>query len=406
MRLDYGVLRAPTRILFGTGQRAALGRVAAELGRRVLVCTDTRFAATPEMAAIREDLAGQGLQVAVFDRTEAELPLAGILECAAEYRSFNPDVIVGLGGGSCLDMAKLVSLLLSHQGPLSAYYGEFKVPGPVRPIIAIPTTAGTGSEATPVAVLGDPERAMKVGISSPYLIPHTAICDPDLTLTCPRGLTAISGADALAHAVECFAAVARPGDPELALNRVFVGKNALGDELGLSSIRLLFTHLARAVEDGQDIAARSGVMLGATLAGLAFGSGGTAAAHALQYPVGAETHSAHGLGVGILLPHTIDYNLPAAEAAYADIARGIGVAGPADSDATAAAAFAAALRALFAQIGIPASITALGVAPETLDQMAALAMSAARLVENNPRPLDTAAMRSILAAAMETPAHA
>lgn len=406
MRLDYGVLRAPTRILFGAGQRAALGRVAAELGRRVLICTDSRFATTPEMAAILADLAAQGLEVAVFDRTEAELPLAGILDCTAAYRAFDPEVVVGLGGGSCLDMAKLVSLLLSHDGPLNRYYGEFRVPGPVRPIIAIPTTAGTGSEATPVAVLGDPERAMKVGISSPHLIPHTAICDPELTLTCPRGLTAISGADALAHAVECFAAVARPADPALALTRVFVGKNALGDELGLSAIRLLFTHLPRAVEDGGDIAARSGVMLGATLAGLAFGSGGTAAAHALQYPVGAETHSAHGLGVGILLPHTIDYNLPAAEAAYADIARGIGAAAAADSDAAAAAAFARTLRALFAQIGIPASITALGVRPDQLDEMASLAMNSARLVENNPRPLDTAAMRSILAAAMETPAHA
>ncbi|WP_374298277.1 iron-containing alcohol dehydrogenase [Paracoccus sp. (in: a-proteobacteria)] len=402
MRLDYGILRAPARILFGNGQRAALGRVAAELGQRVLVCTDARFAATPQMQAIRDDLERQGLAVAVFDGTQPELPLSGIVNCATRFRDFDPQVVVGLGGGSCLDLAKLAALLLTHGGQLPDYYGEMKVPGPVLPVIAVPTTSGTGSEATPVAVLGDPSRAIKVGISSPHLIPHTAICDPELTLTCPAGLTAISGADALAHAVECFAAVERPGDPAMALTRVFVGKNALGDHLALSAIRLLFDHLPRAVEDGGDLEARSAVMLGATMAGLAFGSGGTAAAHALQYPVGAETGSAHGLGIAILLPHTIDFNLVQAPGAYADLARALGLSDAAD-DMAAARAFAAALRDLFARIGIPAGLDALNVDPAGFGRMAELAMGATRLVENNPRPLDAAAMRGILDMAMPEP---
>ena len=399
MRLDYGVLRAPARILFGPGQRRALGQVAAELGKRVLVCTDKRLAATHDMEEIRADLEKYGLAVAVFEDTEAELPLSGIEQCVALYRDFAPDVVIGLGGGSCLDMAKLVSLLLSHEGPLNRYYGEFNVPGPVIPVIAVPTTAGTGSEATPVAVLGDPERTVKVGISSPYLIPHTAICDPELTVTCPPALTAISGADALAHAIECVAATARDGAANLALERVFVGKNAFGDELGLSAIRLLFAHLAEAVSNGDDIEARSAVMLGATMAGLAFGSGGTAAAHALQYPLGAKTKSAHGLGIGILLPYTIAHNLDAAEDAYGDIGRAIGVAGKDSDDAEAAAAFMTALTELFAAIGIPPTLDAVGVKEEDLDQMSELAMSAARLIENNPRPLDPPALRSILSAA-------
>ncbi|RUU24008.1 iron-containing alcohol dehydrogenase, partial [Mesorhizobium sp. M7A.T.Ca.TU.009.01.3.2] len=219
MRIDYGVTRAPARLFFGPGQRRAIGRAAADLGQSVLICTDKRLSGLPVMEEILNDLDVHNVEAIVFDATEPELPLSGILECVAAYRDFDPQVIIGIGGGSCLDLAKLVSLLFAYPGPLSQYYGEFKVPGPVRPLIAVPTTSGTGSEATPVAVLADPERTTKVGISSPALIPHTAICDPELTITCPRGLTAISGADALAHAIEAFAAVSRPADPHLSMER-------------------------------------------------------------------------------------------------------------------------------------------------------------------------------------------
>ncbi|MCD2184632.1 iron-containing alcohol dehydrogenase [Rhizobium sp. GN54] len=401
MRLDYGVTRAPARLFFGPGQRRAIGRAAADLGRKVLVCTDARLAALPVMVEILDDLRTHGLEVAVFDATEAELPLAGIHACVEAYRDFDPDVIIGLGGGSCLDLAKLVSLSLTYPGPLSQYYGEFKVPGPVRPLIAVPTTSGTGSEATPVAVLADPERTMKVGISSPALIPHTAICDPELTVTCPRGLTAISGADALAHAIEAFAAVERPADPQLAMTRVFVGKNTLSDHYALAAIRLVFDYLERAVEQGDDIEARSAIMLAATYAGLAFGSGGTAAAHAIQYPLGALTHTAHGLGVGILLPFTMEFNLKAAGANYAEIGRAIGAASETQSDQEAAAAAIDSVRTLFARIGIPDSVGEIGVAETDLDSLSELSMGAARLVENNPARLDAAAMKTILTRALQ-----
>lgn len=401
MRIDYGVTRAPARLFFGPGQRRAIGRAAADLGERVLICTDKRLAALPVMEEILNDLKAHNLQTIVFDATEPELPLSGILECVAAYRDFDPQVIIGIGGGSCLDLAKLVSLSLTYPGPLSQYYGEFKVPGPVRPLIAVPTTSGTGSEATPVAVLADPERTMKVGISSPALIPHTAICDPELTTTCPRGLTAISGADALAHAIEAFAAVSRPADPHLAMERVFVGKNTLSDNYALSAIKLLFANLERAVEQADNIEARSAVMLGATYAGLAFGSGGTAAAHAIQYPVGAETHTAHGLGVGILLPYTMDFNLHDAAADYAEIARAIGVADSRESDEVAARAAIASIRALFSRIGIPSTLRDIAITEDHLDSLSVLSMNAARLIENNPTPLNPAAIKQILTRALQ-----
>lgn len=396
MRLDYGVMRAPANILFGNGQLAALGHVAKGLGTKVLVCTDARFAALDIMQTIRSDLENHGLSIEVFADTEAELPLQGILDCVARYREFSPDVIVGLGGGSCLDMAKLVSLLLTYDRPVEEFYGEFKVPGPIRPVLAVPTTSGTGSEATPVAVLADPSRATKVGISSPELIPHTAICDPELTVSCPKGLTAISGADALAHAIEAYSAVAREPDPAMALTRVFVGQNCMTEIFALEAITQISKFLRRAVADGTDLEARGAVMLGSTLAGLAFGTGGTSAAHAIQYPVGAETHTAHGLGIGILLPYVLEYNFPDAVSAYAQIGRAMGVADNQTPDTDAARAMVTEIRHLFSEIGIPDTLVEIDVAEDSLARLAEGSMGAARLVDNNPRTLDATGALTIL----------
>jgi alcohol dehydrogenase class IV len=396
MGFELGVARTPARILFGAGQIRALGLATSSLGRRALICTDSRLADLPVMDAVLADLSGHGVEARLFRDTQPELPAEGIHACVARYASFDPDVIIGFGGGSCLDLAKLVSLLLTHGGQLSDYYGEFKVPGPVRPLILIPTTAGTGSEVTPVAVLGDPDRDMKVGISSPELVPHTAICDPELTLSCPKGLTALSGADALGHAIEAFAAVSRKPDPGIAFRRVFVGKNALSDHYARSAIRLIFEWLPVAVRDGANLEARSAVMLASTLAGLAFSTAGTGAAHAIQYPIGALTHTAHGLGIGILLPYTMDFNLDAAAEIYGEIAE---LAGPPVSGDKARAAIAA-VRTLFAEIGIPASLGALGVSEADVGWVAARSILASRLVENNRRLLDEPGAAAIVERAL------
>ena len=247
-------------------------------------------------------LEAAGLTVRVDSSTLPDVPVETAVASADAARDFAPDVVVGVGGGSCLDMAKCVAVLLAHGGKPQDYYGEFMVPGPVMPLIAVPTTAGTGSEATPVAVLSDSERQLKVGISSPHIIPTVSICDPDLTLTCPPALTAIAGADALTHAIEAFTAIRRNPAPGLAQERVFVGKNATSDQFALNAIGLLWEGLESACANGANTEARAKVMMGATLAGLAFGVAGTAAAHAIQYPVGALTHTAHRAGVACLAP--------------------------------------------------------------------------------------------------------
>ncbi|MBL0420881.1 iron-containing alcohol dehydrogenase [Ramlibacter sp. AW1] len=399
MQSTFGLMRSPQAILFGPGQRHAVGRVARALGRRALVCTDQRLSTDPQFAALRQSLLDAGAEVLVYDGTQPELPMDGVLECVALARPFAPELVLGIGGGSCMDMAKLVSLLLAHPGTtLDDCYGEFKVPGPVLPVIAMPTTAGTGSEVTPVAVVADQRRDLKVGVSSPHLIPHTAICDPELTLSCPPRLTAWAGADALTHAIEAFTATRREPTPELGLERVFVGKNLLSDACALAAISALSRHLPRAVQDGSDLAARAGVMFGALQAGLAFGTAGTAAAHAIQYPVGAITHTAHAVGVAVLMPYVMAFNRPACTASFAQIAAAMGV--HAASEAAAADAAIEAVAGLLQRIGIPSTLAELGLDPQRAAWVAEQSMLAARLVTNNPRPLDEAAMARIVQAAL------
>lgn len=393
----FGALRLPRSILFGGGQRAALGSVTAGVGQRALLCTDERQAAQPEFQAMLADLAAHGVAARVFDGTIPDLPLGSIQACLDQVQDFAPDVVIGVGGGSSIDMAKVVALMLTHGGNVQDYYGEFAVPGPVIPLIAIPTTSGTGSEVTPVAVVADEARGVKIGIASPHLIPQIAICDPELTLTCPPGLTAFSGADALTHAVEAFTTLARPIDPMLTEEHVFVGKNVLADHMAKLAIANIFKYLERAYRDGTDVEAREGVMLAALAAGCAFGTAGTAAAHALQYPVGNLTHTAHGLGVATLLPFVMQYNRPACAEAFADLAELIGA--PGDSRAARSQAFIEAVSDLLARIDIPRSLSALGLKADQQDYVAEYSLNAGRLIKNNPRPLDLAAMQIITRAA-------
>lgn len=395
----FSAIRLPAEILFGKGQRLALPAVAKRLGQRALICTDERLAASAEFAQLLDGLHAAGLAVLVHDRVLPDVPRDSAAECAEAARPFAPDVVIGIGGGSCLDMAKCAALLLTHGGRLPDYYGEYKVPGPVLPIIAVPTTAGTGSEATPVAVISDPDRTLKVGISSPHLIPKTAICDPDLTLSCPPALTAIAGADALTHAVEAFTAGRRAASPELAQKHVFIGKSALTDHFALLAIRLLGRSLERAWRDGSDEEARAEVMMAALAAGCAFGTAGTAAAHAIQYPVGALTHTAHGLGVATMLPYVMRFNRSAARAEMAEIALALGLPGEGRAQEALADAAIDEVTRLLATIGIPPTLAGLGLPADKLIWTGEQALGIERLIKNNPRPIGPAEMARLLDAA-------
>jgi alcohol dehydrogenase class IV len=371
---QFAVLRAPSQVLFGTGMAAAAGRVAADYGRRVLVITDPVIAGSPGFAAVVESLAG--LDVTVFP--DAAVALGTATE---------PDAVVAVGGGSVIDLAKVTAVLLAHGGALSDYYAVQSVPGPIVPLIALPTTAGTGSEATPVAVITDPSTEMKVGVASPHLIPRHAICDPLLTVGAPPVVTAHSGIDALSHAIESYMAAREQPSPELVLGRPQVGKNLLSDALALTAAGHIYRNLARAVEDGSDLEARTGMLYGALLAGIAFGNSGVSAAHALQFTVGAATHTSHGLGTGLLLPYVMEYNRSARPDEIAELSSLM------SGDAVSQ------VHALGLKIGLPASLAEIGVAQGDLRAMANAAVGIKRLVDNNPRRLDVDALEAILDAA-------
>src|SRR3954471_18368794 len=316
---EFAVLRSPSQVLFGTGMASAAGRIAASHGRRVLVITDPTIASTPGFATVTDSLSE--LEVTVFRDAEVDVPSSAVGAAVALGRSWEPDVVVAVGGGSVIDLAKVTALLLAHGGALSDYYTVNSVPGPILPLIALPTTAGTGSEATPVSVITDPATAMKIGVASPFMIPRHAICDPLLSVGAPPVVTAHSGIDALCHAIESYLSVQETPSVGLVLDRPQVGKNLLSDTLALSAAGHIARNLERAVSDGDDLDARSGMLYGSLLAGIAFGNSGVSAAHALQFAIGAATHTSHGLGTGLLLPYVMEYNRPARTAELAALAR-------------------------------------------------------------------------------------
>jgi alcohol dehydrogenase class IV len=381
----FAVLRAPSQVLFGAGMAAATGRVAADYGRRVLVITDPVIAETPGFATVIESLAD--MDVTVFPDAAVDVPSSAVDAAVALGRDADPDAVVAVGGGSVIDLAKVTALLLAHGEPLSDYYAVQSVPGSIVPLIALPTTAGTGSEATPVAVITDPSTEMKIGVASPHLIPRHAICDPILTVGAPPVVTAHSGIDALSHAVESYMAARESPSPDLVLGRPQVGKNLLSDALALTAAGFIFRNLARAVEDGSDLEARTGMLYGALLAGIAFGNSGVSAAHALQFTVGAATHTSHGLGTGLLLPYVMEFNRSARPDEIAELSSLMG------GDAVSQ------VHSLGLRVGLPASLAEIGVAHGDLRGMAQAAVGIKRLVDNNPRRLDVEGLEAILDAA-------
>lgn len=395
---SLGVLRSPETVLFAEGALSSLPEQIERFGKKVLICTDPVVVNFPAVINIVNSMRTAGVDLAIYSDTTPELPISCVHDCIEKQSDFAPDVIVGLGGGSSIDLAKLVALAYRHGRDLSRFYGENLVPGPTVPIIAVPTTAGTGSEATPVAVLDDQGRELKVGISSRYLIPRVALVDPSLTLSCPPGLSAASGADAMTHAIEAFTAIQRAPDPALETAGVFVGKNDLSDVFALEAVRLLFQNLQTVVSNGHDPDARNAVAKGSLLAGLAFGSAGTAAAHAIQYPIGAQTKTPHGLGVAALMPYVMAFNRSHCTVDYARLAQAMGA--KSDNQEVLADLAVELVSELFASIGIPKTLPELGVKPDQIDWIIDRSLLPARLVKNNPRPLDRDGIKGIVTNAM------
>jgi alcohol dehydrogenase class IV len=312
-------------------------------------------------------------------------------------KPFRPDVLVGLGGGSNMDLAKLTAVLLTHGGGPRDYVGDDKIPGPIMPLVCVPTTAGTGSEVSAASVVTDTDNKIKVGILSNYLRPRVALVDPLLTVSCPPKVTADSGIDALTHAIEAYTAADNATFPLPAGERsVYQGKHPFGDMCAEKAIALCGKHLRRAVEDGSDLEARDGMALAALLAGLAFSNVGVAVVHALEYPVGGAVHCSHGAGNGLLLPFVMRFNLPARVREFAAIARLLGEDTRGLTDEVAAERAVFAVERLRNDIGIPGRLRDLGVTEGQLRPFAEMAAGIRRILRVNPRPASVDDLYNIL----------
>lgn len=394
--IHLGLLRQPGTVIFGPGQRQHLPGLAAQHGRRVLVVTDARMATTPEFATLVAAFAADGLEVHVFGEVDAELPRENIQRAVGQFSDKGIDVVVGVGGGSCLDMAKMTALVLAQGGDIRDYYGENLVPGPALPIITVPTTAGTGAEISCIGVVFDAERGVKIGVASAYLEPVATVIDPEFTLTAPPGLTAATGADALSHLIESFTDTSKNPSLEDMQKHLYVGKNLLTDVYCRYGLELLNSSIERVVADPTDLWARSDTMLAAYCGGMALNTAGTASAHALQSPIGGLTHTPHGFGVGTLLPYVMRFNLPARLSVFAELGRLLGVASTSDNELAQAKAGIERVDALLAALGVPVNLQELGVNEKDLELIAEQAMLSTRLLANNPREMTQADALEVL----------
>jgi alcohol dehydrogenase class IV len=388
-------------LVFGPNAAQRLGEVALRLGvRRVLLVTDPVLLKAGLADPVHAALSEAGALVEIFSGGEPEPSVAAAERAAAAGRAFRPDAVLGLGGGSNMDLAKVTAVLLAHGGTPRDFFGEDKVPGPVPPLVCVPTTAGTGSEVSAAAVLTDREAGTKVSCLSERLRPRAAVVDPLLTVSCPPKVTADSGIDALTHAVEAYTAVDNAAYPLPPGERsVYQGRNPLGELFAERAISLVGRYLRRAVADGSDLEAREGMALAATLGGLAFSNVGVALVHALEYPLGAAVHVSHGAGNGLLLPAVMRYNLPARKAAFASVARLLGedVSGLGEDEAAGRAV--AAVERLRADVGIPRRLRDVGVREEMLRPFAEKAFAVKRLLRVNPRYPTADDLEGILRAA-------
>ncbi|MBI3466002.1 MAG: iron-containing alcohol dehydrogenase [Planctomycetes bacterium] len=390
------------QIIFGPGAVAQLGEVAGQLKlRRVLLVTDAMLVRAGIAEQVRSPLESAGVAVDVFDGGEPEPSLRVAEKCIVQARNCRPDGLIGLGGGSNMDLAKIAAAVLAHGGSPRDYVGESRVSGPVLPLICVPTTAGTGSEVTAASVLTDTDQQLKVGVLSNYLRPRVALVDPRLTLTCPPKVTADSGIDALTHAIEAYTAVDNATFPLPEGERsVYQGRHPLGDCLAEKAIQLIGQHLRQAVHHGNDLAAREGMALGALLAGLAFSNVGVAVVHALEYPIGGATHCSHGAGNGLLLPFVMRFNLPARVPEFARIAELLGENVSGLSQEERAERAIGAVERLKADIGIPGRLRELGVTEQQLRPFAEKAFGIKRILRVNPRPVTADDLHSILMTAL------
>ncbi|MDC0587317.1 iron-containing alcohol dehydrogenase [bacterium] len=368
----------------GAGLAGELGQITRPIcGDRVLLVTDPGMMATGLVQQATDCLRAAGVEVTLFDQVQADPPEEIVLR-AAQYARRATGVI-GFGGGSSLDVAKLAALLAASNQPLVEAYGIGNAQGPRLPLVLVPTTAGTGSEVTPISIVTT-GASEKMGVVSPLLLPDLALLDPELTLGLPAHVTAATGIDAMVHAIEAYASVNANNNP-------------ISRALAVEALGLMGRMLLRAVQKPDDLEARTGMLLGSMLAGQAFANSPVAAVHALAYPIGGHYKVPHGLSNALVLPHVLRFNAQVAPEAYAELLPHVFPDLPAMNVAEAAMKFAQGMADLSQACGLEQGLREMGIARKVLPKLARDAMNQTRLLVNNPRPVDEAAAMQIYEAA-------
>src|SRR6201997_3018291 len=363
--------QAPPNILFEAGASSKLAETVAGYGaERVLLVTDKGVRNAGLTKGAEASLAKSGCTVSVFEEVVADPPSHVVEAAASACRAGQIELVLSIGGGSALDTAKLVAYLARTADRLDDIYGVGLAKGKRLPLLLVPTTAGTGSEVTPIAIVTTPTTEKK-GVVSPVLIPDWAILDPELTLGLPAPVTAATGIDAMVHAIEAYTSKHK--------------KNPMSDQLARQALALLSANVRRVCENGRDLEARSQMLLGSMLAGMAFANAPVAAVHALAYPIGAIFHVPHGLSNALVLTQVLRFNLPEAEALYAELAPIVDPKSEGMSVSQRARLFVDAIAAICRDCKVPASLGDVGIGASDLKKLAEDAMKQTRLLVNNPR---------------------
>ncbi|SFT93103.1 iron-containing alcohol dehydrogenase [Mesorhizobium sp. YR577] len=367
------IFNTTASIVFEPGSAARLGKIVGrKLGGSVLFVTDPGLRKLGLCDPAIASLQGEGASVAIFDAVEADPSLATVMKAVDAGRSVGATGVVGFGGGSSLDVAKLAALLIGSGEDIDDAWGVGSAKGPRLRLVLVPTTAGTGSEVTPVSIItvGDEEKR---GVSSPVILPDIAVLDAQLTLGLPPAITAATGIDAMVHAIEAYASKNANNNP-------------LSKMLAKQALQLLGANIERAVFDGGNVEARGAMLLGSMLAGQAFANSPVAAVHALAYPIGGTFHVPHGLSNALVLPHVLHFNAPEAAHLYAEIAAdAFPRLAREESMQTRCAAFIEELATLSRKLGLQPRLRDVGIGEEHLARMASDAMKQQRLLVNNPR---------------------
>jgi alcohol dehydrogenase len=374
MNMAAGVseIHLPPRINFGRGALATLGPAARGYGDSALLITDRGLAASTILRSAERGLAAAGVKSVIYDQVEPNPTIAQVEAALDAGASHEAAMVISVGGGSAHDCAKAVALVGANGGEVRDFEGVDRSAQRSLPLICVNTTSGSGADVSRYAVITDPDREHKMIIADRHLMPRLAINDPLLTVGLPRNVTMGSGLDALTHAVEAY---------------VSTLASDLSDLYALRAVELIAGSLERAVEDGDDLEARDRMMLGALLAGLAINSALVGAVHAMAHALGGVYDLPHGVCNGILLPHVVAFNEPAARERYSRIARIL-------SPGASARRLPALLRRIGDKVGLPKGFAALGVARERIPDLAARAMSDLTMT-TNPRPMSDADVRQL-----------